>query len=198
MTNAELRQVITNTHKGFDPFAMGREARLDSNVAIFGEAGSGKSVILKGLVCDLLAQNTKIFMLDINSSWWHFSKILNVETIRFNKNITSATEQRIFENLITVFEFEEIRNDFPLLKMSLESSLIQIMEQMRKNSEPFVIVVDDLFLVMNGIDSSLEKISKEIGQYNGRLVFSSNFESDVPSSILENCSRKIVISHLSS
>lgn len=188
MRNAKLKQDLidqASKQTGFYPVVM------EVVVGIFGKPGSGKTLFLKDLICDLIAQNSKIFIFDISSGWRHFNKSFNGEQIRFDNKNSTVTKQKIFKNTITVFEIEELRHFPSLLKISLERLLTQIMEQMSKNSEPFVIVIDDLYLLEGAIDSSLEKILNEIRKYNGRLVFSTDSKSELARELLKTYSREI-------
>ena len=193
MRNAKLKQDLidqASKQTGFYPVVM------EVVVGIFGKPGSGKTLFLKDLICDLIAQNSKIFIFDTSSGWRYFNKSFNGEQIRFDNKNSTVTKQKIFKNTITVFEIEELRHFPSLLKISLERLLTQIMEQMSKNSEPFVIVIDDLYLLEGAIDSSLEKILNEIRKYNGRLVFSTDSKSELARELLKTYSREIDLSEM--
>lgn len=55
------------------------------NICIFGPSGSGKSVFLQELAVNLVAQNTKIFILDIGKSFQNICKLLGGEIIEFGQ-----------------------------------------------------------------------------------------------------------------
>jgi putative protein kinase ArgK-like GTPase of G3E family len=61
MRNAKLKQDLidqASKQTGFQPVV------TEMVVGIFGKPGSGKSLFLKDLICDLIAQNSKIFIFD--------------------------------------------------------------------------------------------------------------------------------------
>lgn len=56
------------------------------NVCVFGPSGSGKSVFLQDFATNMIAQNTKIFILDIGQSFKNICELLGGEVIGFGKN----------------------------------------------------------------------------------------------------------------
>jgi type-IV secretion system protein TraC len=53
------------------------------NVCVFGPSGSGKSVFLQELATSMLAQNTKVFILDIGGSYKNICHLLDGDFIQF-------------------------------------------------------------------------------------------------------------------
>lgn len=56
------------------------------NICIFGPSGSGKSVFLQDLAVNMIAQDTKIFILDIGKSFKNICSLLDGEIIEFTQN----------------------------------------------------------------------------------------------------------------
>lgn len=55
------------------------------NVCVFGPSGSGKSVFLQELATNMMAQGTKIFILDIGQSFKNICQLLGGEIVGFGK-----------------------------------------------------------------------------------------------------------------
>lgn len=53
------------------------------NVCVFGPSGSGKSVFLQELATSMLAQNTKVFILDIGGSYKNICHLLDGDYVQF-------------------------------------------------------------------------------------------------------------------
>jgi len=60
------------------------------NVCVFGPSGSGKSVFLQELATSMMAQNVKVFILDIGQSFKNICELLGGEIIGFGKNSNIA------------------------------------------------------------------------------------------------------------
>ena len=56
------------------------------NVCVFGPSGSGKSVFLQEIATSMMAQDAKVFILDIGQSFKNICELLSGETIQFGKN----------------------------------------------------------------------------------------------------------------
>ncbi|MGV2432075.1 MAG UNVERIFIED_CONTAM: DUF5934 domain-containing protein [Rickettsiaceae bacterium] len=56
------------------------------NICVFGPSGSGKSVFLQDLATNMIAQNTRIFILDIGKSFKNIATLLSGEIIEFGQN----------------------------------------------------------------------------------------------------------------
>jgi hypothetical protein len=56
------------------------------NICIFAPSGGGKSVFLQELAVSLMAQNTRMFILDIGQSFANICNLLNGEIIQFGRN----------------------------------------------------------------------------------------------------------------
>lgn len=56
------------------------------NVAVVGQSGSGKSVFMQELLCNLLGQGAKCFVIDIGRSFYKLAKILGGDIIQFSVN----------------------------------------------------------------------------------------------------------------
>ncbi|MDX1916441.1 MAG: TraC family protein [Rickettsiaceae bacterium] len=65
----------------FNPFY--RISSGNYNICVFGPSGSGKSVFLQELATNMLAQDAKIFILDIGQSFKNICKLLGGEIIQF-------------------------------------------------------------------------------------------------------------------
>lgn len=56
------------------------------NVCVFGPSGSGKSVFLQELATSMIAQNTKVFILDIGGSYRNICHLLDGDFIQFSQS----------------------------------------------------------------------------------------------------------------
>lgn len=78
----------------------------------------------------------------------------------------------IFTKLITVFEFEEIRNDLNLLAVMLQIISMQIFLQVFKGDRTsrFMIIVDEAWMILDYAAKFLSDLARTIRKYGGSLV----------------------------
>ena len=60
------------------------------NICVFGPSGGGKSVFLQVLASSMMAQNTRVFILDIGQSFASLAKLLKGEIVQFGKQVKLA------------------------------------------------------------------------------------------------------------
>jgi conjugal transfer ATP-binding protein TraC len=239
------------------------------NMCIFAPSGGGKSVFLQELAVSLMAQNTRMFILDIGKSFANICTLLNGEIIQFGRkcplslnpfasffkgmspddkdeflkctkgllevmcgvggdargsaelekaivaallqhdyklDITSfaafleksdstilqqygatlypyteeglygkyfsGTEPASFKKLITVFEFEEIKNDPKLLSIVLQILLMEVTNQFLTGDRltPFMIIVDEAWMLLDFAASFFAAFVRTVRKYGGSLV----------------------------
>jgi len=239
------------------------------NICIFAPSGGGKSVFLQELAVSLMAQNTRMFILDIGQSFANICTLLDGEIIQFGRkapfslnpfasfykgmnpddkdeflkctkgllevmcgvgddargsaelekaivagltqnnyklDITSfaefleksesiilqkygatlypytkdglygkyfsGTKQATFKRLITVFEFEEIKNDPKLLSIVLQILLMEVTNQFLTGDRqtPFMIIVDEAWMLLDFATSFFAAFVRTVRKYGGSLV----------------------------
>ena len=69
------------------------------NLCVIGQSGSGKSVLLQDLVTNLIATNTRVFVLDIGRSFEKLAKLLSGDFIEFS--VDSNLSLNPFSNVIS-------------------------------------------------------------------------------------------------
>lgn len=67
-----------------------RIASGNSNVCVFGPSGGGKSVLLNVVAESMMAQNVRIFILDIGQSFADIANLLGGEIVQFGKEVKLA------------------------------------------------------------------------------------------------------------
>ena len=77
-----------------------------------------------------------------------------------------------FKKMLTVFEFEELQNDKPLLGVVLQVILMQITMQFLcgDRSRKFMLVVDEAWMILDFAASFLERFARTVRKYGGSLV----------------------------
>lgn len=87
---------------------------------------------------------------------------------RFFKSGRAAS----FDKALTVFEFEELVNDAPLLAVVLQVLLMQITMKFLcgDRSKYFMLVVDEAWMIMDFAASFLERFARTVRKYGGSLV----------------------------
>jgi conjugal transfer ATP-binding protein TraC len=239
------------------------------NICIFAPSGGGKSVFLQELAVSQMAQDTRMFILDIGQSFANICSLLEGETIQFGKdspfslnpfasfhkgmnpndkdeflkctksllevmcnvgddargaadlekamvaalfesNYTldisafakflenskssnlkkygatlypytqeglygkyfSGTKVASFKRLITVFEFEEIKNDPKLLSIVLQILLMEVTNQFLTGDRqtPFMIIVDEAWMLLDFAASFFAAFVRTVRKYGGSLV----------------------------
>lgn len=267
------------------------------NICIFAPSGGGKSVFLQELAVSLMAQNTRMFILDIGQSFANICTLLEGEIIQFGRNApfslnpfasfkldmhvddrdeflrctkgllevmcnvgsdakgaaelekaivaalakhnyaldlttfaqflenTDSLElQRYgatlypytkdglygkyfaggrnasFKKLITVFEFEEIKNDPKLLSIVLQILLMEITNQFLTGDRqtPFMIIVDEAWMLVDFATSFFAAFVRTVRKYGGSLVicvqnFMDLHKSQDHRTILENSTWTILL-----
>jgi conjugal transfer ATP-binding protein TraC len=243
------------------------------NVCVFAPSGGGKSVFLQELAISMMAQNVRLFVLDIGLSFAKIAELLDGEMIKFGKEqakislnpfaslsmINSATQKddreeflkctksllevmcnvgddargsaeleksiikaleekndqlditsfasfleksdsdllrkygatlypyskdglygkyfigegiATFKKLITVIEFEEIKNEPRLLAIVLQMLLIQITMQflLGDRRTPFMIIVDEAWMLLDFAAAFFASFVRTVRKYGGSLV----------------------------
>lgn len=279
----------------FNPFY--RISSGNYNICIFAPSGGGKSVFLQELAVSLMAQNTRMFVLDIGQSFASICRLAGGEIIQFgrgssfslnpfagfSKNMspddrdeflkctkalmevmcgagddargTAELEKAIvaalkesnyqlditgfarflensesiilqkygatlypytvdgiygkyfsgnkvasFKQLITVFEFEEIKNDPKLLSIVLQILLMEVTNQFLTGDRqtPFMIIVDEAWMLLDFAASFFAAYGRTVRKYGGSLVICvQNFmdlqKSQDHKAILENSTWTILL-----
>lgn len=239
------------------------------NICIFAPSGGGKSVFLQELAVSMMAQNTRMFILDIGQSFANICNLLEGEIIAFGRNAPfslnpfgsfhvnmspddkdeflkctkslleimcgvgidprgsadlekaivtalastnyqldissfaafleksesptlqkygatlypytkdglygkyfSGTKQATFKSLMTVFEFEEIKNDPKLLSIVLQILLMEVTNQFLTGNRqtPFMIIVDEAWMLLDFAASFFAAFVRTVRKYGGSLV----------------------------
>ena len=239
------------------------------NICIFAPSGGGKSVFLQELAVSLMAQNTRMFILDIGQSFANICTLLGGEIIQFGRNAPfslnpfasfyfgmhpddkdeflkctkrllevmcgvgddargsadlekaivaalvqnnyqlnissfakfledsdsvilqkygatlypytddglygkyfSGTKQASFKRLITVFEFEEIKNDPKLLSIVLQILLMEVTNQfmLGDRETPFMIIVDEAWMLLDFAAGFFAAFVRTVRKYGGSLI----------------------------
>lgn len=241
------------------------------NVCVFGPSGGGKSVFLQELSSSVMAQNTRVFILDIGQSFASMAELLDGEIVQFGKEvkvalnpfagfkanmdkddfnnlvkcakelliimcgakndrgaaelekaIIDALEQSKFDlsinefaiylqnakskllnqygitlysytrdgiygkyftadknkksagfkELITIFEFEEIKKDKKLLAIILQILLMEITNQFftGDRSQRFMIIVDEAWMLLDYAAGFFAEFARTVRKYGGSLV----------------------------
>jgi len=239
------------------------------NICIFAPSGGGKSVFLQELAVSLMAQNTRMFILDIGQSFANICTLLGGEIIQFGRNAPfslnpfasfykgmnpddkdeflkctkgllevmcgvgddargsaelekaivsallqnnykldissfaefleksesiilqkygatlypytseglygryfSGAKQATFKRLITVFEFEEIKNDPKLLSIVLQILLMEVTNQFLcgDRQTPFMIIVDEAWMLLDFAAHFFAAFVRTVRKYGGSLV----------------------------
>jgi len=267
------------------------------NICMFAPSGGGKSVFLQELAVSLMAQNTRMFILDIGQSFANICTLLDGEIIQFGRNapfslnpfasfklnmniddrdeflrctkgllevmcnvgddakgsaelekaiVAALTENNYeldittfaqvlentnsielqrygatlypytrdglygkyfagtraasFKRLITVFEFEEIKNDPKLLSIVLQILLMEITNQFLTGDRqtPFMIIVDEAWMLLDFATSFFAAFVRTVRKYGGSLVicvqnFMDLHKSQDHRTILENSTWTILL-----
>ncbi|MBP7189650.1 MAG: TraC family protein [Rickettsiaceae bacterium] len=105
-----------------------------------------------------------------------------------------------FKEIFTIFEFEEIKNDKPLLAVVLQVILMQITMQFLcgDRTRKFMLIVDEAWMILDYAAHFLESFSRTVRKYGGSLVIctqdlSSFNKSPSHSAILESSTWKLMM-----
>jgi conjugal transfer ATP-binding protein TraC len=105
-----------------------------------------------------------------------------------------------FKEMLTVFEFEEIKDDKPLLAVVLQVILMQITMQFLcgDRSRKFMLIVDEAWMILDYAASFLEGFARTVRKYGGSLVvctqdLSSFKKGEAQSAILESSTWKLIM-----
>jgi type-IV secretion system protein TraC len=111
-----------------------------------------------------------------------------------------AGEEASFKKMLTVFEFEELVNDKPLLAVVLQIILMQITMQFLcgDRTRRFMLIVDEAWMIMDFAASFLEHFARTVRKYGGSLVVCtqdlSSFSKGVAQkAILESSTWKLIL-----
>jgi type-IV secretion system protein TraC len=112
----------------------------------------------------------------------------------------SSKDEARFDSMLTVFEFEELVNDAPLLSVVLQVILMQITMQFLcgDRTRTFMIIVDEAWMVMDFLASLLERFVRTVRKYGGSVVICtqdlSSFQKGTSqSAILESSTWKLIL-----
>jgi type-IV secretion system protein TraC len=83
-----------------------------------------------------------------------------------------AGNEASFTEMLTIFEFEELVNDEPLLAVVLQIILMQITMQFLcgDRTRQFMLIVDEAWMIMDFAASFLERFARTVRKYGGSLV----------------------------
>lgn len=83
-----------------------------------------------------------------------------------------AGQTATFKELLTVFEFEEIKDDKPLLAVILQVILMQITMQFLcgDRTKKFMLIVDEAWMILDYAVKFLEGFARTVRKYGGSLV----------------------------
>lgn len=105
-----------------------------------------------------------------------------------------------FKEIMTIFEFEEIKNDPVLLSVILQVILMQITMQFLcgDRSRRFALIVDEAWCIMNFSSAFLENFARTVRKYGGSLVtcvqdYSSFTKGASQRAIFENSTWKAIL-----
>jgi type-IV secretion system protein TraC len=105
-----------------------------------------------------------------------------------------------FKEMLTIFEFEEIKDDKPLLAVVLQVILMQITMQFLcgDRSRKFMLIVDEAWMILDYAASFLEGFARTVRKYGGSLVvctqdLSSFKKGDAQNAILESSTWKLIM-----
>lgn len=111
-----------------------------------------------------------------------------------------AGKSASFKNMLTIFEFEEIKNDEVLLSVVLQVILMQITMQFLcgDRSKNFLLIVDEAWMILAHSAGFLEAFVKTVRKYGGSLVtcvqnLSDFYKSDSRKAILENSAWTVLL-----
>lgn len=84
----------------------------------------------------------------------------------------SSGSEASFQEMLTVFEFEELVNDEPLLAVVLQVILMQITMQFLcgDRTRRFMLIVDEAWMILDYASSFLERFARTVRKYGGSLV----------------------------
>ena len=112
----------------------------------------------------------------------------------------SGGKHATFKSLITVFEFEEIKNDEKLLSIILQILLMEVTNQFLTGDRntPFMIIVDEAWMLLDYAASFFAAFVRTVRKYGGSLVICVQNFMDLQKSadhrtILENSTWTILL-----
>ncbi|UCM93070.1 TraC family protein [Candidatus Tisiphia endosymbiont of Melanophora roralis] len=105
-----------------------------------------------------------------------------------------------FKEILTIFEFEEVKNDPILLAVILQVVLMQVTMQFLcgDRSKQFLLIVDEAWMILDYSAKFLESFGRTVRKYGGSLVicvqnFTDFQKSDERRSILENSAWTVIL-----
>lgn len=111
-----------------------------------------------------------------------------------------SKNQATFTSNLTLFEFEELVNDAPLLSVVLQIILMQITMQFLcgDRTKRFMLIVDEAWMIMDFAAGFLERFARTVRKYGGSLVvctqdLSSFQKGSSQSAILESSTWKLIL-----
>ena len=146
-----------------------------------GDDARGSAELEKAIVAALLQNNYK---LDISSFAEFLEKSESIILQKYGATLYpytseglygkyfSGTKQATFKRLITVFEFEEIKNDPKLLSIVLQILLMEVTNQFLTGDRqtPFMIIVDEAWMLLDFATSFFAAFVRTVRKYGGSLV----------------------------
>ncbi len=169
----------------------------------------GSAELEKAIVRSLHESN---YQLDITSFAAFLEKCDSANLQKYGATLYPYTEQGLygkyfsggkvasFKKLITVFEFEEIKNDAKLLSIVLQILLMIVTNQFLTGDRqtPFMIIVDEAWMLLDFSASFFAAFGRTVRKYGGSLVicvqnFMDLHKSQDHKTILENSTWTILL-----
>jgi type-IV secretion system protein TraC len=132
------------------------------NVVIFGPSGGGKSVFLQEMVQNMIAQNTKVFILDIGQSFKNLCLALGGDLIQFSKNMDISLNPFSKLNNSESLDDKESRNEILLGAINVICSMAGVTGDALKTSLIEQAIVRCIKEKQTSISAIAQKL-KEIG-----------------------------------
>ena len=143
------------------------------NVCVFGPSGGGKSVFLQVLATSMMAQNTRLFILDIGQSFAEVANLLGGEIVQFGKEVKLAL------NPFAGFNASMSSDDFnDLVKCAKELLIIMCGADSDRGAAELEKAIKDSVqksnyqLDINGFVSYLEKSNSQLLQDYAATLYS--------------------------
>lgn len=161
----------------------------------------GEAELEKAIIESLKANNYKMDINDFAEYLSTQSRLLKEYGITlysytrsgvYGKYFTGA-KSASFKELITIFEFEEIKKDTKLLAIILQTLLMEVTNQFftGDRSKPFLIIVDEAWMLLDYAAGFFAAFARTVRKYGGSLVtcvqnFNDLQKTDQHRAILEN------------
>ena len=143
------------------------------NVCVFGPSGGGKSVFLNVMATSMMAQNARVFILDIGKSFADVANLLNGEIVQFGREVKLAL------NPFAGFNASMSSDDFnDLVKCAKELLIIMCGVDSDRGAAELEKAIKDSVqkanykLDINGFASALEQSKSELLQGYAATLYS--------------------------